>query len=349
MSRILVLLSGYPCARSPWGNSQDHGTPDTSSFDAFYAGAKYLKKLLTGYSVDYICTTWDDVGEEHIRDTYEPLIYKSFSQEKFRAEISESLDSYENERMNRRTEYYRTQGQENNLVSSSIRVASQLQSRSDIAELALTFIEKTAVTYDVILLTRYDISTRGGFLVRHPTFLDRDDQLFLATSGSDPKFILPCFAQLNCGFPDMWFYMNLAGLKYYSSIADRYVSDITSINSEYFRLMTEGWPFSREFPLHSIYDFRQYSNEIFKKNRRFPLMKYPDWEVSNLHAYHKYYLRLKDDTNCEDSVRFKSRFDVFRSFFANTNWNSEKGQLFVELLSHLKFLFKIMLSRIALR
>ena len=349
MSRVLVLLSGYPCARSPWGNSQNHGTPDLSSFDSFYDGAEYLKRLLKGHSVDYICTTWDDVGKDLIRRTYEPIIYKSYSQDQFRSEIDKVLHSYEVERMRCRTEYYREHGLENDLVVSSIRFASQLKSRCNAAKLALDFMGETANSYDAILLTRYDISSRGGFLVRHPTFLDKCDFSFLASSTGVPKFIIPSFGQLNCGFPDMWIYMNLAGLKHYSLIVDGYISDITSNSSEYFKMMTEGWPFSRKFPIHSIYDYRQYSNEILKTSSHSSLMSYPGWEVSNLHSYHKYYLRLSSALPVGSGLKFKSWFDVSRAFWANSNFSSNMGPLFFELLSHLKFSLKILFSRVTVR
>lgn len=349
MSRILVLLSGYPCARSPWGNSQNHGTPDLSSFDSFYIGAGYLKKLLRDHSVDYICTTWDDVGEDLIRRTYAPVIYKSYSQEEFMSGIDQVLHSYDAERMKRRSEYYREHGIENDLVYSSIRVASQLQSRCSAAKLALDFMEEKSNSYDVILLTRYDISSRGGFLVRHPTFLNECDFSFLASSIDEPKYIIPSFGQLNCGFPDMWFYMNLAGLKRYSVIVNNYVSDITSRSSEYSKMMTEGWPFSRKFPIHSIYDYRQYSNEILRAKNHSSLMSYPDWEVYNTHSYHKYYLHLSSDISGGSTIRFKNWFDVSKAFFASSDFPSNMKPLFFQLLSHLKFSLKIFLSRLTLR
>jgi hypothetical protein len=345
MSRILVLLSGYPCARSPWGNSQNHGTPDVASFESFYAGADYLKRLLAGSSVEYVCTTWDDVGEEVIRRTYEPVIYKSFSQDQFRSEIDPVLNPYEIKRMQHRTKYYREHGLENDLVVSSIRFASQLKSRCSAAKLALELIDETSKSYDAVLLTRYDISTRGGFLVRHPTFLEENDYSYLCSDIGGPKFIIPSFGQLNCGFPDMWFYMNLTGLKYYSLIFEKYISDITSNSSEYFKLMTEGWPASQKFPMHSIYDYRQYSNEIYKKNTDIPLMTYPDWEVSNLHSYHKYYLHLSSALPVGASVKFKSFIDIAKTFWANFDLRFKKIYVFFELITYLKSRMKIFLTR----
>lgn len=349
MSRVLVILSGYPCARSPWGNSQNHGTPDLSSFNSFYAGADYLKKLLKGKSVEYICTTWDDVGKDLIQKTYKPIIYKSYSQDQFRNQIDEQLKSYEVDRMACRSKYYHDRGIENDLVVSSIRFASQLQSRCYAAKLALELIENTSNVYDAILLTRYDISTRGGFLVRHPTSLNNFDYAFLRSSVDSPRFILPSFRQLNCGFPDMWFYMNVAALNHYSSIVNQYVLDILSNKSEYFKLMTEGWPFSQFFPMNSIADHRQYSNEILKNKSTSSLMIYPDWEVSNLHSYHKYYLRLSSILPVGTDLKFKDSFDVLIAFSAHSNLFINKKALFFELLSYLIFSIKIFIARVSFR
>ena len=91
MFRILVLLSGYPCARHPWGSSQNHGTPELALFDSFCASAGYLKKLLGSHSVDYVYTTWDGIGEELIKQTYNPIVYESYSQKNFGVKLTGCL------------------------------------------------------------------------------------------------------------------------------------------------------------------------------------------------------------------------------------------------------------------
>lgn len=349
MFRILVLLSGYPCARHPWGNSQNHGTPELTSFDSFYAGAGYLKKLLSSHSVDYVCTTWDGIGEELIKRTYKPIVYESYSQKKFRDETDKVLYSYEVERIKRRNQYYEEHGLTNDLVVSSIRFASQLRSRCWAAKLALDLIDKNSSPYDAILLTRYDISSRGGFLVRNPTFFREDELSFLTSHPDEPRFILPSFGQLNCGFPDMWFYMNKCGLKHYSLIFDNYISDINSEASEYFKMMTGGWPFSKKFLLHSIYDYRQYSNEILKTSNSSSLMSYPDWECSNLHSYHKYYLHLSSSLKGKSNVKFQRFFDVYSAFIICSNFPSNMIELFYEFIFHLIFSLKVFFSKMFMK
>lgn len=346
MARVLVLLSGYPCERAPWGNSQNHGTPNISLFESFYAGAEYHRKILAEHTVDYLCITWDDIGNDVIKNTYQPIVFNSYSQEKFRNQVAEKLDDYEKKRMARRTHYYSEKGLQNELVVSSIRFASQLQSRCYAANNAIEYIKKTSIKYDAILISRYDISCRGGFLVRHPSVLEKSDLAFLNSSSNSPKFIIPSFNQLNCGLPDMWLYTNDNGLIYYSKIFEKYVSDITSDNSEYYKMMTCGWPDSRLFPIHSIYDYNQYSNEIFKKEKNINLMKYPDWEVSNLHSYHKYYLLLSSALPYGAEVKFKKKLSIVKAFLKASFPSKFGSRVIKEFFQYLKFSIKILINRL---
>lgn len=346
MARVLVLLSGYPCARAPWGNSQNHGTPNSTLFDSFYAGAKYHHKLLAGHDVDYICVTWDEIGTDVIKNTYNPILFNSYSQEQFRNQVSEKLDEYEKNRMELRTQYYSEHKLNNELVVSSIRFASQLQSRCYAANMAIEQINKSSTKYDAILISRYDISCRGGFRVRHPSVLEDADIAFLNSTQNSPKFIIPAFNQLNCGLPDMWIYTNTNGLIYYSKIFENYVSDITSNHSEYFRMMTEGWPNSRFFPIHSIYDYNQYSNEILSGEKSLNLMKYPDWEVSNLHSYHKYFLLLSSSLPKGSELKFKNTASIIKAFLKASSISKNGIGVIKEFIQYVRFLKKILLDRL---
>ncbi len=74
-------------------------------------------------------------------------------------------------------------------------------------------------------------------------------------------------------------------------------------------------------------------------------MTYPDWEVSNLHAYHKYYLSLSSELPAGEVVRFKNWLDVSKSFVANSDLYEKKRILFLELLAYIKFSVEIFMSR----
>jgi hypothetical protein len=346
MPSLLVLLTGYPCSIIPWGSTNNHGSPEVSAMESFYAGARYLKNLLQGDRCDYICTTWDDIGRKEIFDTYLPVRYKSFSQDEFRDKIDNKLVNYERDRLSKRTAFYSGLGQVNVTVSSSIRASSQLQLRCYACQLALNYMDSTNKKYDAILITRYDISTRGGFLVRHPSKLTSDDLKFIQSSYVSPRIILPVFSQLNCGFPDMWFYMNRAAINYYKKILNGYINDITNKSSEYIEMMQSGWPLSRSFELHSMLDHNQYSNEIFKNNPTCNLMKYPDWEVPNLHSYYKYFFSLSTSRPNDCKIRFKNRIQIFISCIANKR-SLKDGFIYIkEMIVFIRFLLKISSDRL---
>ena len=110
---------------------------------------------------------------------HNPIIYKSFSQTDFINKINTKLKTYEANRINSREAYYKKLGINNDLVVSSIRFASQLSSRHDATKLAIDLLKEKPGYYDATLLTRYDISARGGFLVRHPTILNTEDFKFI--------------------------------------------------------------------------------------------------------------------------------------------------------------------------
>ena len=150
----------------------------------------------------------------------------------------------------------------------------------------------TSDKYQFFLLTRYDIGFRGGFAVRYPSILNQRNIEWLS-SDSRNKFILPSFDQLNCGFPDMWFYSNSSGLIAYAQILDVYINSLLDSCSTYQSLLTSGWPDSEYFDYPSASDLRQFSNICLKKTHvhRQPMI-YPSYEAPNLHAFHKYFLSI---------------------------------------------------------
>lgn len=293
MAKLLVLLSGYPCTRPAWGRSQNTGVPDGDDFSIFYKTVKYLKSLRKHYDVDFLCTTWDDKGKDKILDSYNPVLYDgNFSQSAFISQYSPLLDDYEKNRMRRREVHLESLNQNNDLVSSSIRCSSQLQSRINSINLARAHSLFTGGKYQFFLLTRYDIGFRGGFAVRYPSILTQRHIQWLSKD-SKIRFILPSFDQLNCGFPDMWFYSNSSGLIAYAQILDVYINSLLDSSSPYQSLLTRGWPDSEYFEYPSASDLRQFSNICLKKTQvPRPPMVYPSYEAPNLHAFHKYFLSI---------------------------------------------------------
>lgn len=79
------------------------------------------------------------------------------------------LDAYEEDRIIKRNDWFKRKEIKNNLVSSSARIASQLYLRQIIAKKGIEFIRDHNYKPDIIILTRYDISCRGGAYIRNPS------------------------------------------------------------------------------------------------------------------------------------------------------------------------------------
>ena len=133
--------------------------------------------------------------------------------------------------MRRREVHLESLNQNNDLVSSSIRCSSQLQSRINSINLARSHSLFTGGKYQFFLLTRYDIGFRGGFAVRYPSILSQRHIQWLSID-SKIRFILPSFDQLNL-VSDMWFYSNSSGLIAYSQILDVYINSLLDSCSSY--------------------------------------------------------------------------------------------------------------------
>ena len=153
---ILLLISGYTCKRQPWGEG-DIGTPNLENMKDFFDGGNYLKKLLKKHNVKTICALWDNIGLKEVKEFYNPEFYFSYSQKEFQSKLKPILDSYEEERILKRNDWFKRKGIKNNLVSSSARVASQLYLRQKVAKKGIQFIRDHNYKPDMIILTRFDI------------------------------------------------------------------------------------------------------------------------------------------------------------------------------------------------
>ena len=316
--RVLLLLSGYTCKIVPWGLG-DKGTPKKENMSDFFKGAKYLKKLLRNHELKTICGLWDDIGIEEVKETYNPEICISSSQKEFQDQLRIIFGDYEENRIKNRNIWLKNKNIKNNLVSSSFRIASQLYARKIVLKEAIKFINKNCFDPDIIILTRYDISCRGGTYIRYPSRITTSIYKFLNTKKEQSKVILPLFNQLNAGMPDMWFYLNLNALYNMQFIYDEYINIITSDESDYKRLLTQGWPFSEYFDLDDTNDPRQFSNILVNDKKNYKLMKYYDWELPNIHAFLKYYFLLKEK---KFKLKFISRFQSILSMFLFANYKT---------------------------
>ena len=313
---ILLLLSGYTCKRASWEKG-DNITIEKENLKDFFEGNNYLNRLLRNHRVTTICALWDQIGLDEVKKYYNPEVYISLSQNNFQERLKNILGSYEETRTKNREKWFKERNIINNLFSPSERVASQLYGRQVVSQKAIEFINKANYKPDLILMTRYDISCRGGLLVRHPVNISSSIKSFLKQEEDLAKIVLPVFNQLNAGMPDMWFYMNYKGLVYMQSIYDDYIKSITADKSEYRNLLTSGWPFSESFDLSNINDKRQFTNIMLSGKESYSLMRYEDWELPNIHTFLKYFLILKEQ---KFVIKFSSRFESVFSMFLFGNF-----------------------------
>lgn len=336
--KILLLLSGYTCKRIPWGNG-DKGKPIPNQMKEFWDANKYLNKLLKNHQVRTICTLWDNLGIEEVRKAYQPKICVSLNQHDFQKELSKDFKNYEKERIKKRNKWLSKNNLKNDLVISSERYASQLFCRQIVCKKAIEYISSSSYEPELIILTRYDISTRGGILVRHPSKISNSIKDFTLYDNKNPRIVLPSFNQLNLGLPDMWFYMNKKGLYCIENIFDEYVKSITSRNNAYKKLLINGWPKSEYFNYCDIGDKRQFSNIVLTKKQPINLMKYEDWELPNIHSFLKYFLSLR-------KVKFKIKFIPYTHSILSMLLFANKFQSLKSLLYEIYSYTKIKLRSI---
>ena len=337
--KILLLLSGYTCKRIPWGEG-DKGTPIPNQMEDFWDAKKYLKKLLRNHQVTTICTLWDNLGIKEVNNAYNPKICLSLNQNDFQKEIIKDFRNYEIERIKRRNKWLKRNNVKNNLVSSSERIASQLFCRQIVCKKAIEYISSSSYDPEIIILTRYDISSRGGILIRNPSIITKSIQEFLSYDNY-PRIVLPIFNQLNAGYPDMWFYMNKKGLLSIDNIYDEYVKSITSKNNIYQKLLTKGWPDSEYFNYCDIGDKRQFSNIVLTKKKSVKLMKYEEWELPNIHSFHKYFLSLRE---VKFRIKYVPRANSLLSMILFANKIKSLKALLYEIYSAFKIRIKSLLK-----
>ena len=284
MVRCLVLLSGYPGSGAISGD-----------FGAFRMGAKHLRERLDEFEPDFMCATWDGVGEEEIRNTFNPIRVYSHNQELFQDAIAPLIREFKEELCDRkRIEELRSGPQSSG--SELERYLSPLFLRRYVINKALEEIASGNLpSYDFYVISRFDISTRGCEDVRYLKPVDNDILRFLCDGEySEHRVVMPVFPQLNEGYPDMWFYFNYKGLERYKELYIEYAMDVTDQHSRYCNLMRKGWPDSSLFLHDDLSDINRFSNiEINGSNgRRAQLATYKDFHMTNIHSYHKYFFSL---------------------------------------------------------
>jgi hypothetical protein len=300
--RLLCILSGLAISEDKWDNpyfSREQALQD------ILQGKNHLNKIFEGHQVEFYCHVWGNKSSEFISNNYNPMTLICENQENFQEFIRECY--YQKFVSMPKMNYpgY-TPNSIFNIDESWAyfsRIYSQLHSRSVIAHYLLdSHPERIDLNnYDFIILTRYDISSRGGIHVSQIPTINAISKI--DKTHNNKALYLPTFNQLNDGYPDMWFISNNSYfLKNISNQKILWRDSILS-ESEYFYLREEGWPLSEAFDLQNIRDIRQYSNKQINKgalNNR--LMKYPRSHNLNIHAFVKYSFWI--DSSLFQQIRF---------------------------------------------
>jgi len=335
--KILLLLSGYP------GNI--NSVKDTSNisykqvnFDRFYKGFNYFKKLLKGYETKVICSIWDNIGSKEVNNLYKPEILSNYDQKKFQNNFNNQFKNLENYRVNERQKWFITSNTKDESFVPTSRYASQLFIRQEVCKKAFNYIQESKFRPNIIILSRFDIGTRGGIPIRNPLEINTKISTLFEINQKNPFIVIPECNQLNLGYPDMWFYLNKEALLKMQKLYDVYIGEIFKKDSLYINYLTNGWPSSQWFNLKNKYDSRQFSNLVLSKKYTKKLMRYPIWESPNIHMFYKYFISLYDKPL---KIYFSKKNQAYIAMFKYLGYKFSIYSALKEIINSLKIRIKI--------
>ena len=254
--KIAICLHGY------FNNRMDPDAGDN--------GFKYIKdNIVKDNEVDFFVHSWEPDMEEHIRKLYNPVSAIFEPQIDFSDKVD---DDYFNEGFNKKATMYANCTSHNTL--------SFLYSRAQSIKL------KGGTEYDCVVACRFDLGQRGkecAHMFKYNVAEIRFDE-----NADMDKLHSSMWDQLNAGYADQWFYSSSENM---DMLATAYEKAITYLapGSEYEKAITEGWPDSKHFNVHSPTDPRQFSNELLKSEHCNELMTYPKWRCIDNHLFYKWF------------------------------------------------------------
>ena len=309
--KVLLLLSGYP------GNI--NSVNDTSNlkysqvdFEPFYKGLNYLRNLLRNHETKVICSIWDNIGSEKVIKCYKPELLSSHNQKEFQNDFNKKYKNLERNRVLDRANWFNSFNLKDELFVPTSRYASQLFIRQEVCKTAVKFLKNSNFSPKLIIISRFDISTRGGLDVRNPIEISNNLEKLFSINTKHPFIVIPEFNQLNLGYPDMWFYLNKNTLLKMQKLYDVYINSIFEKDSLYMNYLTNGWPSSEFFDFKNKYDLRQFSNITLTSKNILKKMKYPSWESNNIHMYYKYFISLHEKPF---QIYFSNKYRSFCAMF----------------------------------
>lgn len=340
--KILLLLSGYPGNINSVKDTRNLKY-DQVKFDNFYKGYFYLKKLLKNHETKVICSIWDNIGINEVKNLYKPEIFSTHKQKYFQNNFKKKYEILEKKRILKRKKWFSNLNLKDGSFVPTSRYASQLFIRQAVCRKGLKYLKKSKFNPDIIILTRFDISTRGGIPIKNPIALKNDLLDIFERNKKNPFIIIPECNQLNLGYPDMWFYFNKNALIKMQNLYDVYINSIFKKDSSYMNYLTNGWPSSELFDLKDKYDTRQFSNIILKGKNEKNLMVYPGWESPNIHMYYKYFFSLRKKPF---KVFFTNKLISFLSMLRFSDYKLSLKSLLNELIIFSKIKIKIIIKNL---
>jgi len=340
--KILLLLSGYP------GNI--NSLKDTLNlnynqinFDRFYFGFNYFKNLLKNHNTKVICSIWDNIGLKEIKNAYKPEICSTHNQNDFQKNFEDRFKNFEKYRILRRKKWFRNLNLKDGSFVPTSRYASQLFIRQEVCRVALKYLNNNEFNPEIIILSRFDIATRGGVPVRNPIEIGNNLYSIFERNKKNGFIVIPEFNQLNLGYPDMWYYLNKKALVKMQNLYEVYINSIFQEKGTYLKYLKNGWPTSQWFDLKDIYDPRQFSNLTLTGKKIIKKMKYPSWESPNIHMFYKYFLSLQGDPI---KIYFSKTYLAYLSMFKLLGFKFSFIASINELIIFLKMQTKITLKKL---
>ena len=81
-------------------------------------------------------------------------------------------------------------------------------SDKEVCRVALKYLKNNEFNPEIIILSRFDIATRGGVPVRNPIEIGKNLYSIFERNKKNGFIVIPECNQLNLGYPDMWYYLN---------------------------------------------------------------------------------------------------------------------------------------------
>tara|TARA_R100000152_G_C6782181_1_gene218843 strand:- start:10652 stop:11476 length:825 start_codon:yes stop_codon:yes gene_type:complete len=238
---------------------------------ALYMSHNYINKnIFSKGKVDVFFHSWDQ--EQKLKDLakqlYDFKIVEYETPKDFKDEQSYTNQQWFDEGFDRGSTDYKG--------NSIFQTLSFLYSRKRCLELKSKYEKENNFKYDVVILARTDIGTRGK---EHP------QEYYVTNIDFNPNYDMNYvyaadWNQHNWGYPDHWFYSSSENMDLVATAYDK-VLEYYQPDSEYTKSVTTGWIDSNKDD--------QFSNEIYKENKSKNLVCFPKWQCIDNHKFYKWF------------------------------------------------------------